>query len=317
MNEQTYTPSGKLPPAYWLFFALFSLVGIPILSVAYIYLVHYIPYIYLCFFLTIGCGAGLGAVIALAVKLGKARNPIVVAISAGVAALVMKYVQWCVYVPLIFDEVYDYNEYNYGEAYTVGEQLLESVSYLLHPLWVFADAKTINEYGVWGFSQGGGAVTGVFLVIIWLLELVIIVGVVVLIPMNRVRHPYSEWGDAWYKKSDQVFESDIPDDFPRILNDFTSGNVAPLADLIRAGRTDTALYLRYVFLTPPDGGSSSEPYFMSVTRFTVDSKNKAQSAKIVNDLLVARSKYREIKEAINDSRPVAADTPPAPVDDYA
>jgi hypothetical protein len=319
MRETNYIPSGKLTGTYWLFFILFSLVSIPILSVAYIYLVHYIPWIYFCIFLTIGCGAGLGAVIALAVKLGKARNPIVVAITAGVAALLMKYVQWCVYIPLIFDEVYDYNYYSYGEAYTVGEQLAEAVTYLVWPAAVFADAKTINEYGAWGFASGGDAVTGVFLAIIWFLELVIMAGIAVIIPMNRAKYPFSESADVWYQKSDKEFESEIPEDFQSIMNGFSSGDVEQLAALIRAGRCNETYYLKFNFLAPPDG-ASGEPYFMSVTQFSLDSKNKAKSAKIADNIVLSKSKYRELVEAIAAPAPegtetVAPSEPPAP--DYA
>jgi hypothetical protein len=215
----------------------------------------------------------------------------------------MKYVQWCFFIPLVNDEVYGVYEYRHGYTLSLGEQLRLAFLYFINPPVVLQEAKEINQYGTWGFSSGGDAVTGVFLAIIWLGEFVVQALGAVFIPMYRAKRPFSEQANAWYNKAAKVFETDIPENLDSIMNSASSGNVASLAELIRAGRNNGAFFLRFSFLTPPDD-FGNEPYYMTVMRFTVDSKNKAQSAKIYDNIVISRSNFAEL----NAPAPPASDT---------
>ena len=300
MKESYYRPSGKIAGTYWLWLLLFLVVSSPILAVVYIYGVHYIPFIYLTIFLAVGCGALLGLIVGFAAKKGRARNPGTVTASALVAALILKYVQWCVYVPLILDEVYELYESWYGFTLSFGEQLIEALYILPDPLYLLDWALTINEYGVWGFSSNGGAVgdsvTGVMLFIIWLGEFAIIALMAVLVARRQPKYPFSEEANAWYISQKKTIEIDVAADFVGLKTLLESGNIEKLLELVAAGQSDEANFMRLRFFTSPQP-SHAEAVYMNIEHCSVDKKKRAKSQVLAKYLTLSPANAAAITAA--------------------
>ena len=297
MRESYYRPSGKLKASYFLWLILFWLISIPILSVAYIYAVHYLPYIWLAIFLAFGCGALLGLVINWAAKLGKVRNPAVVMVSAIVGSLLMKYVQWCVYVPLIKNVVYEWFLYEYGYTLTFLEQLLEGVINLFYPLYVLDWALIINEYGVWAFTRNneavGDSVTGVILLLIWIGELIILGGTAILVSGVRPKTPFSEESGAWYVICKEAIETDYPVDFEQFKHKLENGNFEELLTMAAAGKSNEELFMRLVFHTAP-APSYAEKDYLSISQVSMDKKKRVKQKEVLKYLAIDQQTVVEL-----------------------
>ena len=271
MTTPYYKPSGRFTFNFFLLYVLLMLVSIPVLSFAYTYLIHYIPFIYANVIITVCCGLALGYIVSLAVKKGKARNPAIVAILTIVAACVLYYVQWSVYIPLVVSEVY-------GFSMTFGERLWETLYYFIYPDETFEAAMIINEYGAWTLNEV--EITGVFLLIIWIAEFIIIAVAAVVISRSQAVHPYCEEADGWYAAGETV-DIDIPADLDAMKAELESGDFTGLIQHALNGFNDEDNYMRLTFHKPPES-ISSEPYYMNIDKCTVEKtgKGKRQKSKV-------------------------------------
>jgi hypothetical protein len=266
MNTPYYKPSGKTAEFFIPYFALIMLIAIPILSVAYIYLIHYIPSVYVNLIITVACGLGLGTAASHAARFGKARNSVIVIILTLVAVLILKYVQWSVYIPLIVSEVY-------GFPMAFAERWAETIFYLARPGDIIEAARIINEYGVWSFNSSG-TVTGGVLCIVWIAELIIIAAAAVTAAWNQPLRPFSEAADGWYAEVKEKVETALPEDVGDMVNSIENGVYKELIKLASAEKTDKLKLLRLTFFKPPDS-VPEEPYYMLVEQAT-EKKGKAK-----------------------------------------
>ena len=297
MRDSYYKPSGLIGAKFFLFFILTLIIGVPILSVAYIYLIHYIPFIYLNIFFALGIGALLGYLILLAAKHGKARNPLVVCACALVAVVLMKYIQWCIYIPMVLDDVFGMYE-AYGINMTFWGRFTESLHLFAAPGEVYDWASAINEVGVWGIRARVGAevsdtVKGAMLLMVWAMEFLIMAITSISISRSQPKSPFSEESNDWYVDMGMNIETDIPADFSAIKNNAERGNFNDIVQLARAGRTNNSRYLRLSFLQPPRP-SSSEPCYIKIVQITADKKNKGKTKALVRYLVIDANSLNEI-----------------------
>ena len=287
MNKEAYyKPSGKISGLYILLFLLCSVISIPILSFAYIYLNYYIPIIYILFFITIGCGAIFGYLMSIAAKLGKARNPAVVIGCTLIGTALFKYVQWCFYIPLVLNKSYEVYYYSFGQELSFLEQVTEAFYFFIEPAAVLDGALFINEYGVWGIGNSGDTVAGIFLAIVWLVEFLVIAGMASLMCRDWPGRPYSEESNGWYTQMETIYEMDSPANFDGMKISLESGNVEEFIALLREGVSNPLNFLRLTFFKPP-APSHTEPYYMNIDHIFVDDKNKDNTATLVNYLAVS------------------------------
>ena len=302
MQTNVYKPSGKVAPAFFVYFLVLLLIGIPILSVAYIYLIFYIPLIYVNIIVTLACGAVLGFLVGHAAKLGKARNPLLVMLFAFLAMLLLKYVQWAIYVPLIFANVYEVFDWNFFE------RLVETGYLILDPRALWFGVEIINEIGVWAIGDSSAPVNGVMLWIVWAGEFLIMLVTAIAVAAIRPRTPFSEEHGAWYTEmSDTVVHFDPPEDVNALREQVLAGNFTPLITQMQKGLMEGALsYMRLNFHAPPEG-SFSEPYFMTLSSSVTTEKGRrrkrseTKAKTLARFVAVDRHKFRELT------------TPPIPV----
>ena len=179
-----YKPSGKFSPISFVYLLLVCVIAMPILATIYAYLIWYIPFVYINFLITAGLGFAIGiAVWQIVIKLGKVRNYGLAILLALIAALAAYYFQWVVWTNLVLissDEE---------------SQLLRLLS---NPSYLSQLIGFINESGTWSFK--GAVVSGTFLTIIWIIELLIIIGVAIFIAIPHSKHPFNETLDEWFEE---------------------------------------------------------------------------------------------------------------------
>jgi len=265
MNLTRYKPSGKISTSFYLFFVLFMVISIPILSIVYIYLTYYIPFIYINFFITLGCGAALGFVATLAATYGKARNAVVAGILTFVAVCILKYVQWAVYIPLIISEFF-------GSSMTMGERFMETLFLLVNPAYIIDSASIINEIGVW--SLAGADVTGAFLFAVWVIEFIILAVAAVFVARVQPGQPFSEEANAWYDEAPEKIEADMPEDISTVINALDNGNAVDFVQCALAGKTNDSNFMRLTFFKPPENSSSLEPYYVDIEHIIIAGTKK-------------------------------------------
>ena len=311
MTRASYRPSGKFSPIFFLYFLILMIVGAPIISVAYIYLIHYIPWVYANLFVAIGCGALVGLGLVLAARLGKVRSPILVLVFTIIAMVFVKYVQWAVYIPLIFSEVY-------GFSMTFGERLSEAFYLFRNPDLVLELAVVINEVGVWAIGDGSVVNEGL-LTAVWIGEFLLMAGLALSIAHTQPKSPFSEAEGDWYTTMANTLEADMPEDVDGMKRNLNDGSVSDLVQLVKAGRSEDPSFLRVTLFQPPQE-LSMDPHFMTIDMvMTTGRKQNKQKTKNlvkhmaielqnVRDLLAAQeAAYRVIEEIEEMDEEAAAD----------
>ncbi len=193
-----YKPSGKFSPSSILFFLLITLTAFPLLGLIYAYCIWYIPIIYVNFLLTAAFGFGIGFLLRwVVIRKGKVRNiplAILFGVLGGVIAL---YFHWAVWVDLVINAGESYGNNRIG--ITVSNiKILQVFGLAISPGLLFELIGEINAVGTWGFR--GLPVSGAFLAVIWIIELLIVVGLSVLFPLGAVKEPFSEKSGTWLEE---------------------------------------------------------------------------------------------------------------------
>lgn len=177
MNNLYYKPSGKVNGISILYLLLAICIAVPIIDLIYTYAIIYIPLIYLNFLCVAGVAFGLGFIANFVVGLGKVRNQMVAVIFGLLIGIAALYVSWVIWVADHF-----------GESYmTIGldfERLFNSISFA-------------NERGTWGIGRSGGLVNGAMLTVVWIIELLAMIGFPVFFAYSKAGEPFIENDDSW------------------------------------------------------------------------------------------------------------------------
>jgi hypothetical protein len=195
-----YQASGKSSPTSFLLFILTSVIAIPVLALAYTYLIWYIPFIYINLFITAGFGFAVGMAIShLAVKTGKVRNSTIAIIFGFLGGLFALYFSWAIWVDLVINAGESYGNSRIGIT-TSNIEFLQVFGLVLQPDTLFNFISEINKTGTWGIR--GGTVSGTFLTIIWIIELLIILILSIIFPYLKAKAPFCEVDNKWFKEED-------------------------------------------------------------------------------------------------------------------
>jgi hypothetical protein len=188
-----YKPSNKMPVPGILALLAGGLVAALVLAVVYIYAVWYIPFVYINFFICLGFGLVLGAVLAVLVRLGKLRSPGAVGALALLVGLVAVYLEWGVYLTLLFNSETTGTGKDADTTTSFSAGLFADI--LAHPAAMWLAMLKINETGTWTLK--GATPSGVFLAVIWVIEAVIILGGTYLMAKAQATEPFSETSNEW------------------------------------------------------------------------------------------------------------------------
>jgi len=187
-----YVPSGKFSASAFMFWAIFGAIWFPLGGFLYALGIIYIPFIYILFLLTGIFGVTIGLVMQFAMMLGKVRNPLLGLGLGIVGGLIALYIHWAVWLTSVG-----------------GQELSLAVELGLNPMFMFDVISEVNQTGTWGVSSG--AVSGIFLTIVWVIEALVIVGAAAYFPYSQACTPFSERANDWFKEKTLPILSYIED----------------------------------------------------------------------------------------------------------
>jgi len=281
-----YKPSGKFSPLFFVYALLIVVAVVPIISAVYIYLSYYTPIVYLKIFVTIGCGIAMGFLMGFAAKLGKARNPMLVLVSTVAVMCIAKYVQWTVYIPLVFYDSYRINV-------TFSDRFLTSLYLLAEPGTVFEMASVINAAGIWSMGRGMTAVSGVPLFAVWAMEFAAMTGAACMAAREKPRFPFCEDSNAWYGKKPDRVEAGIPGNFEHLKAAIENGRHGELAHLARLAKEKDggADLLSLLFYKSP---SPAQPYYLQINQVKINRGKKKEGKTLLKYIAVDGESAKEI-----------------------
>ncbi len=272
-----YKHSGKINLLLLPLTLLLIGISVPILSIVYIYLIYYIPFIYLNFLITGIISVFFGFCVGSAAQIGHIRNTFFATALVLLACILLKYVEWCIYVPIVLAE---------SESYTFLERLIVSAFFFLHPSELFEYIKEINVFGIWSFL--GFTPTGVILWIVWAVEFAIIILAGWFGFLGTYISLYCEDEKKWLKKIEGVreFEQINIEDYRA---DLERGNFDKLLLISETPPADTSNFTRIDIYEPPE----KSQYFMTIIQVRFGVNGKGKEVTNITDLLryIAVEKY--------------------------
>jgi len=285
-----YKPSGKVSPLFFLYVLFVVAVAVPVVGVFYVYLVYYLPIVYLSVLATIGCGIVMGLLMGVAAGLGKARNPALVLVSTIAVMCIAKYVQWAVYIPLVF-----YAPYNVF-GITLGERFLTSFYLLAEPGTVVELAGVINAVGAWSLGHGGPAVNGVSLLAVWIMEFAAMTAAACIVAVEKPKFPFCEKTKKWYATAPEKAETDMPENLDGIKTEIENGEYGGLVRLAKGGNANAAPSLALLFYKPP---SPERLYYLQIKRLKTGGGKKRDGKPPAKYIAIDGQSVREIMERPN------------------
>ncbi len=184
-----------------------AIAAVP-LGLVYSYLIKWIPFIYLNFLATVGYGAAFGFMTMAILKFGKVRNNTIALLTAAAVGCLAWYGSWC------------------GCARAL---IGSDAPLILTPMQMSRFIDILVKNGSWSFGHGSpDPVTGIPLVIVWLVEGGAIVGMTVMLGYAPLSHlPFCETHDCWLSQEKKI---DKLDAFVRRehLEAFKAGDISPL-----------------------------------------------------------------------------------------
>jgi hypothetical protein len=285
-----YTPSNKMPAAGSLAMLAGGIVAALVLALVYTYAVWYIPFVYINFFLCLGFGLVLGAVLAMLVRAGKLRNPAAVGALALLVGLVAVYLEWGVFLTLLFN----------SETTGTGTAADTSTSFSLklftdiitHPGAMWLAMRKVNETGTW--SLKGSTPSGVFLGVIWVVEALIILGGTYLMAKAQATEPFSETSNEWATEETLAHPVAFAQDAATTRTALETGQFHHLTPHTGTGTEDP--FARLKLHSAPNDHTCRYLTLENVTT-TLDKKGKPSqsTATVVQHLAISPATFEELR----------------------
>jgi hypothetical protein len=302
-----YQPSNKMPPAGVLALVAGGVVAALVLALVYIYAVWYIPFVYINFVLCLGFGLLLGAVLAVLVRLGKLRNPGATGALALLVGLVAVYLEWGVYLTLLFNSETTGTGTNADTSTSFSLSLF--IDILAHPAAMWLAMQKINETGTW--SLKGSTPSGVFLGVIWVIEAVVILGGAWLMAKAQATEPFSETSNEWADEETLAHPLTFAQDAATTRTALETGQFHHLTP--HSSPETEAPFARLKLHSAPNDHNCRYLTLENVTT-TIDKKGKASQSTttVVQHLAISPATFQELHRRFG-TLPASQPTP-APVE---
>ncbi|MGY3088722.1 hypothetical protein ACVWYF_001762 [Hymenobacter sp. UYAg731] len=295
-----YQPSNKMPLGGVLLFLLGGAVAAAVLAFVYIYAIWYIPFVYINFFLCLGFGLVLGGVLMLLARAGKLRSPKGVAALAVLVGLAATYLEWTVYLTLLFNSETTGTGRNADTSTSFSPRLFVDV--LTHPGAMWNAIGKINETGTW--SLKGATPSGAFLWFVWVVELLIIIGGAYLLARSQADEPFSELTNEWAEEETLAHPIAFAQDAAQTRTALETGQFHALA--LHPAQSGPAPFARLKLHRVANDPACRYLTLENVTP-KVDDKGKATeaTATVVQHLAISPAAYDDLKQRFGQ-RPAAA-----------
>lgn len=286
-----YQPSNKMPVGGIVLFLLGGTLAAAVLALVYIYAIWYIPFVYINFFLCLGFGLVLGGVLMLLAKAGKLRSPTGVGVLALLVGLVAVYLEWSVYLTLLF------NSETTGTGRSADTSTSFSLGLLLdvmaHPAAAWEVIIGINKTGTW--SLKGATPSGLFLWAIWLVEVVIIIGGAYLLARAQAKDPFSESSNQWTDEEVLAHPLAFAHNPDQTRTALETGQFHALTPHV--AETEEAPFSRLTLHRAPNDTSCQYLTLENVTTKTDDKGKATQDTDVVlRHLAISSAAYDDLKK---------------------
>ena len=286
MMVEKYEQSGRVGATGLPVMALIGGVSAILLGVVYVYGIAWIPILYASILLTGGFGFVLGVIVGWAGKVGKVRNSLVVGLMGFFTGALGLYVAWA------FDGIA-----RFGAADFPG--ILLSPNGLMSYMTVF-----YNE-GFWSMGRNGGAVSGMPLAGIWIVEALIIAGVPGLVATSFTSDlPFCEACHRWTDKVEGLCQLHPPEDDDTAMEKLCEGDVSVIERFSKSP-ADAAAYIRLDTAQCPDCDQCN-CLTVNLAQITLDKDGDASTnvTAIAQNLMLSSSAMEELRESV-DGLPAA------------
>jgi hypothetical protein len=264
---RTYQQSGIVPVMGAAQALAIGSAAAVVLGIVYSFTFYYIPFVYVKFLFAIGFGAGTGWTVAWAARQGKIRNAAAVATLSVVAALAGIYAEWgsTLYALCAPEEL---------------GALWGSAGLATFLPWEIASLMLdLYSEGSWGLSEGA-MVTGPMLVMLWLLEAGLIIGMAATTAHSQMSgRPFCEGCQEWITGHTPHFY--VGDGRESVWTEVQAGNFDPLADTPRATGSEPT----YVRLKLHVCDSCDASNYLTITRCENTMDNKGNPKLVETDLV--------------------------------
>jgi hypothetical protein len=285
-----YHPSNKMPLGGVLLLVLGGAVAAAGLAFVYVYAIWYIPFIYANFTLCIGFGIVLGFVLMLLSRAGKLRSPDGVGKLALLVGLVAVYLEWTVYLTLLFNSetTGTGTHADTSTAFSAGT----FVNLLTHPGIMAAAIADLNQTGSWTLK--GARPAGIFLALVWLLEIAFVLGGTYIMARLQAGDPFSEATNQWADEETLPHPLSYAPDEDALRTALEDGQYHVLTPHL----ADTGLG-QFAHLKLYSAPNDTTCYYLTLENITksLDDKGKPtqQTEPIVQYLAIAPATYQELK----------------------
>jgi len=270
MEHLYYKPSGKIPVKGIFISLITALVITVVLSIIYIALQWFIPFIYLNFFIAAGLGCGISGGIFIAIGAGKIRNTKYEFVLAVLCGLLGWYCQWALFVSLLSEA-----EGSMGGGMWVRSSFnLTGFWYILtHPELLFRAMLSLNDVGT--FTLKHSTVSGTLLWVVWAIEALIVIGAPILFSLSgRSTSPFSEQNGEWMEDREVEGKLKTVTDADAMIKELSTGNLKCLNNFLPADDLSTDYATLRIYESPGDPVS-----YISVTNNSHQADKKGELKK--------------------------------------
>ncbi len=278
-----------MPPTGMLTLLAGGVAAALVLALVYVYAVWYIPFVYINFILCLGFGLLLGAALAVLARLGKLRSPGAVGGLALVVGLVAVYLEWGVYLTLLFNSETTGSGPDADSSTSFSASLFADI--LTHPGAMWLAMRKVNETGTW--SLKGTTPSGAFLAIVWGIEAALILGGAYLLARAQATEPFSETSNEWATEEALAHPVGYAQDVATTRTALENGQFHHLTPHVSAVAEDP--FARLSLHSAPNDPNCRYLSLHNVTT-TLDKKGKAtqSTATVVQHLAISPATYQEL-----------------------
>lgn len=269
MDSKYYKASGKFLPTVFIYYLIAALVAIPVLGCIYTHLIYYMPFIYANILVTIGAAFVLGYILSKVINAGKCRNTSIASILSIISVVLMKYVTWAFYVPLVYVDAYEIVELSFVE------RLQLSWVYFIDPAAVFEGMYDISTIGVW--SVFSIVFKGPILYAVWIAEICIFIFACNILARSAAKEPFCEETNQWFRESKKEIKLSPQEDIQQFKANIEAGQTRDFADLLGENYQGKEHYLSVTFYYLDDIAYG----YMTIkeVQIVVDEKGKEKETK--------------------------------------
>lgn len=275
MEHLYYRPSGKIPVKGLIISLLSAVVLTLILSILYIALQWFIPFIYFNFFITLGLGIGVALSQHIALSTGKIRNIKYGYLLSILCGLLACYAQWALFISLLNEAdgslggIWVRSSFNLNGFWMV----------FTHPQLLFQSLIPLNKAGT--FMLKHNTVSGALLWFVWCVEAVIIIGLPIFMSgAGKASMPFSELNNSWMEERELDGKLKPVVNKEDLITELGKGNFKVLKDFLPVQNTDDNYATVRIYESPNDPDR-----YLTVTNISHTINKKGESKKTEQTIL--------------------------------